>query len=228
MVDEQFYAKYPQFQNRSLETDPESSKLKREWNTIASTILDKLESLSSAARSGMGQYNRTNYNSWLASVSVSSRSLETLSDAQFLYWFPEQKGKPLNPRKFGQVWYAIAHDQANAIRSKSALITITQPITQAIKDQKTLKDGRGKVYVARLLQNQTVQLNLKVPAGATRLSIFPSADSAPALVKDSSENSWSGKVNKLGNYEIVIVPSESKSVPYQLSLSTSKNGTSSN
>ncbi|MGV0027118.1 serine/threonine protein kinase [Phormidesmis priestleyi] len=215
LVDEQFYAKYPQFQNRSLKSDARSSDLQREWNAIANSVLDKLESLSSQARTGMGQYNRASYNSWLASVNVSSRSLEALSDAQFLSWFPEQQGKSLNPRKFGQVWYAIAHDQANTIQTKSVTVK-----TLLFKDQQTLKNGQGRVYVTRLLQNQSLQLNLKAPKDSTRISIFPPADSAPAL-KNSSEISWSTKVERSGNYEIVIVPHRSNSVTYQLSLSTS-------
>jgi serine/threonine protein kinase, bacterial len=221
LVDEQFYIKYPQFKHRSLQSDPQSNQLQREWNAIANRVLDKLAFLSSQSRSGMGQYNRESYSSWLASVNVSSRSLETLSDAQFLHWFPEQQGKLLNPRKFGQVWYAIAQDQASTIQTK-----LTSVKTPLFKDQQTLKNGQGKVYVTRLLQNQSLQLNLKAPKDSTRLSIFSSADSAP-VIRDSSETFWSKKVGRSGNYEIVIVPDKSDSVSYQLSLSVSKNATDS-
>lgn len=217
LVDEQFYIKYPQFQTRSLESDPQSNKLQGEWNAIANTVLDKLEFLSSQARAGIGQYNRASYNSWLASVNVSSRSLETLSDAQFLCWFPEQQGKLLNPRKFGQVWYAIAHDQASALQTKLTLVK-----TRLFKEQKTLKNGQGKIYVTRLLQNQSLTFNLKASKDSTQISIFPPADSAP-LLKNSPKTSWSTRVERSGNYEIVIVPHRSNSVAYQLSLSISSN-----
>jgi serine/threonine protein kinase, bacterial len=216
LVDEQFYVRYPQFQNQSLD-DSQSSNLRREWNAIANTVLDRLESLSSQARTGMGQYNRASYSSWLASVNVSSRSIETLSDAQFLSWFPEQQGKLLNPRKFGQVWYAIARDQANTIQAQ--LISVKLPL---FKDQQLLKNGGGRVYVTRLLQNQSLKLNLKAPKDSTRISIFLPGDSAPVL-KNSSETYWSTRVERSGNYEIVIVPYQLKSVTYQLSLSTSIN-----
>ncbi|KAM3093026.1 serine/threonine protein kinase [Phormidesmis sp. 146-35] len=216
LVDEQFFVKYPQLQSRSLQSDPQSNRLKQEWSAIANTILDQLEALSPQARSGIGQYNRASYNDWLASVNVSSRSLETLSDAQFLQWFPEQQGRLLNPRKFGQVWYAIAHDQANTIQTNSTVVK-----APLFKDQQTLKNGQGKVYIARLLQNQSLQLTLKAPKDSTRISIFSPADSAPVL-KSLSETSWSGKVKRSGNYEIVIVPHQSDSVTYQLSLVISK------
>lgn len=219
LVDEQFAAKYPQFQNNSSDADSEASQAQRD--AIADAVLKKLEMLSAAARRGMGTYNRASYNDWLASIdalNVSSRSLEALADAQFVYLFPEQQGKPLNPRKFGQVWYAIAHDRAGAIRAKTALATGSL----SIQDQETLKAGQGKVYVARLLLGQTLRYQIKAATGTTRLSIFPPSDSTSALVQSSPALSGSAKAARSGNYEIVIVPHQSDSVTYQLSLRASK------
>ncbi|PSB21234.1 hypothetical protein C7B65_04710 [Phormidesmis priestleyi ULC007] len=214
LVDELFYAQHPQLQNRSLDTDPKANQFRAEWNALAKTVLKKLETLSQEARSNLGRYNRASYNGWLTEVNqlkVSGRSLSTLTDARFSYLFPQQR-QPLNPRKFGQVWYAIAHDQVSAFRDKSALKRIS---TQPFNDQDTLKPGQGKVYVVRVNQGQTLQVALKAPDRATQLSIFPFPE-APPLLQNSSGQSWSTKINKTGSYELVIASQATESIGYQI------------
>ena len=114
LVDEVFYAKYPQLRSRNLD-DPEQAKLRAEWNTIASSTMDQLATLKPETRSKLGTYRRTNYDQWLTALgeagAKSSPRLDALADSRFLQLFPDQKGKPLNPRTFGQVWYAIADEQ---------------------------------------------------------------------------------------------------------------------
>ncbi|NJR51672.1 MAG: hypothetical protein HC780_20910 [Leptolyngbyaceae cyanobacterium CSU_1_3] len=77
--------------------------------------------------------------------------------------------------------------------------------------------------MARLSQGQRLQLNLKAPENSTRLFIFPPSDTAPALLEDSPEKFWSGRIGRSGNYEITIVPHKSDAVSYQLSLAIAKN-----
>ncbi|MCY7320838.1 MAG: protein kinase [Phormidesmis sp. CAN_BIN36] len=214
LVDELFYAQHPQLQNRSLDTDPKANQFRAEWNALAETVLKKLETLSQEARSKLGHYDRASYNGWLTEANqlkVSSRSLSALTDVRFGYLFPQQR-KPLNPRKFGQVWYAIAHDQVSAFRDKSALRHIT---AQTFNDQNTLKPGQGKVYVLQINQGQTLKVALKAPDRATRLSIFPFQETPP-LLQDSANQSWSAKVNKTGSYELVIASQTTESISYQL------------
>ena len=114
LVDEVFYAKYPQLQPRNL-NDPEQAKLQTEWNTSASNVMDKLATLKPETRPKLGTYRRVNYDQWLASLgetgAKSSPKLDALADSRFFELFPDQKGKALNPRTFGQVWYAIADEQ---------------------------------------------------------------------------------------------------------------------
>ena len=213
LVDELFYAQHPQLQNRSLDADPKANQFRAEWNTLAKTVLKKLETLSQEARSNLGRYDRASYNRWLAEANqlkVSGRSLSVLTDTRFDYLFPQQP--PVNPRKFGQVWYAIAHDQVIAFRDKSALKRIS---TQPFNDQDTLKPGQGKVYVLRASQGQTLQVALKAPDRATRLSVFPFQGSPP-LLQNSSDQSWSAKVNKTGTYELVIASQATESISYQI------------
>jgi serine/threonine-protein kinase len=60
LVDEAFYAKYPQLRSQSLD-NPEQAKLRTEWNAIASSIMDKLATLKPETRQKLGSYRRRNY-----------------------------------------------------------------------------------------------------------------------------------------------------------------------
>ncbi|MBW4583184.1 MAG: protein kinase [Tildeniella nuda ZEHNDER 1965/U140] len=121
LVDEVFYAKNPQLRSRKLD-DPEQAKLRTEWNTIASNMMDKLATLKPETRSKLGRYRRTNYEQWLVALgeagAKNSPRLDALADRRFFQLFPDQKGKALNPRVFGQVWYAIADEQLTTAKAQ--------------------------------------------------------------------------------------------------------------
>ncbi|XHX79913.1 MAG: protein kinase [Stenomitos frigidus ULC029] len=121
LVDEAFYAKNPQLRSRSLD-NPEQAKLRTEWNAIASRVMDKLATLKPETRQRLGSYRRINYDQWLATLGETgakkSPRLDALADGRFWQLFPEQKGKALNPRTFGQVWYAIADEQVGAAKAQ--------------------------------------------------------------------------------------------------------------
>lgn len=121
LVDEVFYAKYPQLRSRKP-GDSEQDKFKREWNAIASSVMDKLATLKPETRAKMGSYRRVNYDEWLAALgetgAKSSPRLDALADSRFFQLFPDQKGKTLNPRTFGQVWYAIADEQLSTAKAQ--------------------------------------------------------------------------------------------------------------
>lgn len=123
LVDELFYAKNPQVRDRKLSSSPEQTKLQAEWNEVASTLMDKLETLTPQTRGKLGTYRRRDYDQWLKALGETgptSQTLDNLADARLFELFPDLKGKTLNPRTFGQVWYAIAEesvDQAKAQKS---------------------------------------------------------------------------------------------------------------
>jgi serine/threonine-protein kinase len=121
LVDEVFYAKYPQQRSRKL-GDADQDKFKGEWNAIASSTMDKLATLKPETRSKMGSYRRANYDEWLTALgetgAKSSPRLDALADSRFFQLFPDQKGKTLNPRTFGQVWYAIADEQLSTAKAQ--------------------------------------------------------------------------------------------------------------
>ena len=218
LVDELFYAQHPQLPTRNLDAAPEAAKFRAEWNALAETVLKKLANLSQDARIDLGHYDRASYNAWATAanqLNVSGRSLSALTDARFVYWFPDQQGKPLNPRKFGQVWYAIARDQVSAFRNQSDLSHISTP---SFNEQNILQPGQGKVYSIRVSQGKTLQVEIKAPERAIRLSLFPAQESELPKFQNSSDLSWSGKITKTGIYELTIVPQTFESISYQLNI----------
>ncbi|MBD1844923.1 hypothetical protein H6F89_16270 [Cyanobacteria bacterium FACHB-63] len=170
-------------------------------------LLEHLETLSQEARSSIGTYKRVNYNAWLSNnKEISERSIELLTDAQFVSYFPEQEGKVLNPRTFGQIWYAIARDQ----------ITKNKFETLPARASGTLENGIGKVYRSQFKQGQTLKLNLK----ADSVSVWI-ITSNTTLLKNFDQSTWTGKVTRSGIYEIVIVPNTTKTTQYELSIDAS-------
>lgn len=169
-------------------------------------LLNQLEPLSQEARSGIGTYKRVNYDAWLSTAKVSQKAIELLTDYQFVLQFPNQKGKDINPRTFGQIWYAIARDQTRKL----------QPETFSSPAHGTLKNGAGKVYRTALKQGQTIKLNLN----SDSVSVWVFAGNS-TLVKNFSRSSWSGKIPRSSNYEIVIVPNTIGAAEYELSIDIS-------
>jgi serine/threonine protein kinase, bacterial len=222
LVDETFYAKYPDLKGQRLTDNPQQAQLRVEWNAMAENLLDRLALLSQSSRTKLGKYSRTDYDRAISvakQFNLSDRALQTLTNVRFRYLFPEQKQINLSSDKFSQVWYAVLDEQLNAIQSKTALETI-QPGGQGGRSKSVLKPGQGKVHVAYLQQGQPIQLSLQAPTQSTQLSIYPpatTADTAP-LLQNSTELTWSGTAPQTGYYEIVVTSSAPEAVGYQLRL----------
>jgi tRNA A-37 threonylcarbamoyl transferase component Bud32 len=109
-VNEAFYQKHPKLNRRSLKPTPEDADLRTDWYNIAEDLLNKLATLSPEARLKLGTYSKSNRN-----------KLEKESDRKFYQWFPQMRGKKLNPNTYGQIWEAIAFDKIRL--SERAIIT---------------------------------------------------------------------------------------------------------
>ncbi len=86
---------------------PEDANLRTDWYKIANDLLDKLDSLSPAARIKLGNYSKSN-----------PSNLKQQIDRQFYQWFPQQRGKKLNPNTYGQIWEAIAFDKVSQLERR--------------------------------------------------------------------------------------------------------------
>ena len=225
LVDQTFYAKYPELGGRLLKEGDDDRQWRQRWQKIGDELLDKLENLSSDARARLGTYDTTDLDRWKREVNklnLSSRALYDLADAKFFYWFPEQpRDRNLIGKPIGQIWQAIT---ADALASLEAGATVESVEFDRRSNSKSLtgnlKPGEGKAYIARFAQNQTLRVNLQAPRQSTLLSIYTPGRTkgARALLEDAEGLSWSGLLDDAGYYEFVVVSQASEPIAYQLNL----------
>jgi serine/threonine-protein kinase len=225
LVDQTFYAKYPELGGRLLKEGDDDRQWRQRWQKIGDELLDKLENLSSDARARLGSYDTTDIARWKTEVNklnLSSRALYDLADARFFYWFPQQpRDRNLIGLPIGQIWQAIT---ADALASLQAGATVESVEFDRRSNSKSLtgnlKPGEGKAYIARFAQNQTLRVNLQAPRQSTLLSIYTPGRTkgARALLEDAEGLSWSGLLDDAGYYEFVVVSQASEPIAYQLNL----------
>jgi hypothetical protein len=123
LIDEVFYRQHPLLRHRKLQDGEADRHLQVEWNAIAQSLLDSLETLTPETRQRLGSYRRRDYDQWLQELGEGklqkSPTLDPLADQRFFQLFPEMNGKPLNRRTFGQVWYAIAEEELKKMKTTS-------------------------------------------------------------------------------------------------------------
>ena len=225
LVDQTFYAKYPELGGRLLKEGDDDRQWRQRWQKIGDELLDKLENLSSDARARLGTYDTTDLDRWKTEVNklnLSSRALYDLADARFFYWFPQQpRDRNLIGLPIGQIWQAIT---ADALESLQAGATVESVEFDRRSNSKSLtgnlKPGEGKAYIARFAQNQTLRVNLQAPPQSTLLSIYTPGRTkgARALLEDAEGLSWSGLLDDAGYYEFVVVSQASEPIAYELNL----------
>ena len=227
LVDETFYAKYPELGGRLLKEGDEDRQWRERWQKIGDELLDKLENLSSDARARLGSYDTTDLDRWKTEVNklnLSSRALYDLADAKFFYWFPQQpRDRNIIGLPIGQIWQAITADALTALQAGATVESVEFDRRAASKTLTgNLKPGEGKAYIARFAQNQTLSVNLKAPPKSTLLSIYSPGrtNKAKALLQDAEELSWSGLLDDTGFYEFVVVSQASEPIAYELNLAT--------
>ncbi|BAZ49923.1 protein kinase [Nostoc sp. NIES-4103] len=220
LVNQFFWEKNPSLQGRTLSDGPEDESLRAEWDKTAGSLLEKLSSLSGRARRQLGTYTTAERDRWKVEVNqinVGSRSLFDLGDAAFFSVFPEQRSKKFIDKPIGQVWYGFVNDKFNAILSKSAFQKVVfDPGATSKTVSGTLQPGDGKVFIAGLAKEQSMELKLQ--ANSQVLFSVYSPSGKITFLEDSKQRSLSTKLPENGFYEFVVVSTASKPVDYQLSL----------
>ncbi|MCZ0902750.1 serine/threonine-protein kinase, partial [Microcoleus sp. HI-ES] len=211
LVDETFYAKYPELGGRLLKEGEEDRQWRERWQKIGDELLDKLENLSSDARARLGSYDTTDIDRWKTEVNklnLSSRALYDLADARFFYWFPQQpRDRNIIGLPIGQIWQAITADELEALQAGATVESVEfDRLSKSKSLTGNLKPGEGKAYIARFAQNQTLRVNLQAPRQSTLLSIYTPGRTkgARALLEDAEGLSWSGLLDDTGYYEFVV------------------------
>ncbi|MEG5064836.1 serine/threonine-protein kinase [Microcoleus sp. B3-A4] len=225
LVDETFYAKYPELGGRLLKEGDDDRQWRERWQKIGDELLDKLENLSSDARARLGTYDTTDLDRWKTEVNklnLSSRALYDLADAKFFYWFPEQpRDRNIIGLPIGQIWQAITADELEALQAGATVESVEfDRLSNSKRLTGNLKPGEGKAYIARFAQNQTLRVNLQAPRKSTLLSIYTPGRTkgARALLEDAEGLSWSGLLDDAGYYEFVVVSQASEPIAYELNL----------
>ncbi|MHC5600034.1 MAG: protein kinase domain-containing protein [Nostoc sp.] len=220
LVNQVFWDRNPSLRGRTLSNGPEDESLRAEWDKTASELLEKLTPLSNKARQKMGSYTTAERDRWKSEVNkinVGSRSLSDLGDAAFFNVFPEQRGKNFRSQPIGQVWYAFVNDQLSAILGGSAFEKLVfDPGAISKIASGNLKPGGGKVFIAGLAKDQS--LDLKLQANSQVLLSVYSPSGKIQILEDSTRRSLSTKLPEKGFYEFAVVSTASKPVDYQLSM----------
>jgi serine/threonine-protein kinase len=223
LVDQQFYAEYPEQRGKTLSDQPEDADWRRRWDDTAAEMLDLVdEHLSSSAREGLGTYGNADRDRWrdaARAIYVSDRALYDLADAQFVHIFAEQPPDEALDQPLGQIWHGLALDRLASLESGERLQTLDfeDDSEQDIKNR--LEPGEGQVYIMDLSDDQEMKVRLDAPDDAALLSIYPPVlDSAEPLLDDSSKREWSGDLSQNGYYEIVVVSQTDEEFEYELKI----------
>ncbi|QLE58843.1 serine/threonine-protein kinase [Nostoc sp. TCL26-01] len=220
LVNEIFWDKNPSLRGRTLSDGVEDESLRAQWDQTASDLLDKLTPLSTKARRQLGTYTAAERDQWKVEVNqinVGSRSLYDLGDAPFFKAFPQEKGKNFIDQPIGQIWHAFVSDKLSAIQAGSAFQKIVFDSGATSKTVSgTLKPTNGKVFIADLAQDQSLELTLQANPKVL-LSVY-SPSGKIIFLEDSSERSLSVQLPESGFYEFVVVSTASATADYQLTL----------
>jgi serine/threonine protein kinase, bacterial len=221
VMDQLFWAKYPDWQGRKLTNEPAYADVRSQWYQVANELLSKLEKISPTSRQNLGNYTKASRDRMVEGINqvfVGSRSLYDLTDAAFFTLFPDQKGKNFVNQPIGQIWNAIAQDKASNIITGTAYERVAfAPGTTSTKLSGSLNPGGGKVFVAHLIQGQLMQIDMQA-APQVLMSVYSPTGKAK-LLEDSATRTWSDTLPEDGYYEIVVVSTASAPIDYQLNLS---------
>jgi serine/threonine-protein kinase len=192
------------------------AELSQDTQSPEQPLNSALQRLSKAARREMGTYYRRNYDRWfatLASRNISQPTVDILSDTSFYLKFPALRDKPLNPRAFGQIWYAMARDYITGLNQQQNLKILKAGI---YNESGQLHHGRGRVFQVSVRPGQQLQFWLKTSQRDVRLSVI---ENEIVLMRYSTNQQWTAPKSQRGaTYEIILTPVRSASVAYKMSL----------
>ncbi|MEA5506366.1 serine/threonine-protein kinase [Halotia wernerae UHCC 0503] len=220
LVNQIFWDKNPSLEGRTLSDGSEDESLRAQWDQTADQLLDKLAILSTKARRQLGTYTTAERDRWKVEVNqinVGSRSLYDLGDAAFFNQFPEQRGKNFLDQPIGQVWYGFVSDKLSAILAGSAFQKLAfDPGATSKTVSGTLQPGGGKVFIADLAKDQS--MDLKLQANSQVLFSVYSPSGKVTFLEDSKQRTLSTKLPENGFYEFVVVSTASEAVDYRLTI----------
>ena len=233
LVNQLFYQEYPMLRTggpnngpQPVTTASEDEPLRIRWEHIALDLLRKMEgSFNRRSLSELGRYSEADREEWrsqIGAVGIEPRSLYDLVDAKFFNLFPNQAGSDFLTEPTGQLYYALADDQAQMIADGGIRESVTfdpGEFSQDVEGQ--LNPGEGRLYTVGLSAGQLLRLNLTAPENSTLVSLYPPepTDERPSIFADSEQATWSGSLSDTGDYELVVINRSNESINYDLAIS---------
>ncbi len=203
----------------SLGKTPDTVKTDNpDWNEHATQLLDALASLRPEVYQNLENYQDSSPNRWVSRVNrlrLSSRTLTTLVDHRFKFYFPELDLANLANRPWARVWQAIADDTVQSLEAGESyeLLTMTDG-DQPLSLRGEIQAGQVKTYALSLRAEQWLEIKSTL-APPVVVSVF-SPTGEVTLVEKASPAEWSGKLPETGYYEILILNQSKTAQPYQL------------
>ncbi len=215
LVDQVFDSRYPEEKGKIKDANTQ-----KQWDQVATEILDKLSTLRTEVLNGLGKYTESDFNRWRSEVNrlhLSSRALYNLADGIFYSWFPEQQQNQTRPsfqgQPIGKVWDALVYSQLFSLKSGDNYQELTS-LQSPLKG--TLQPGLGQTYSIHLSQGKPLQIKLE-PMNGLQLSVY-SPTGKQNLLEDSVTGQWSGVLPETGYYEIVLISKAKQPIDYQLDI----------
>ncbi len=191
----------------------ELTKSEKSPDPLINTVLN---GLSEEARREIGTYYRPNYDRWFATLAahkISQPTVDILTDAAFYRHFPTLQGKTLNPRSFGQLWYAIARDQITTLNQQKNLKVLA---AGDFNESGQLANGQGRVFQVQLKPGDRLQLALDAQKQDVRLAVI---ENEIVLTRNSLSTRWTApQAARATTYEIILTPLKVDAVDYRLRL----------
>ena len=117
LADDAFNNKHPDLQGRKLTLEDQDRELRQDWNAIANSLLDQLETLQPETRTKLGTYQQSDYDQWVSGDQAGLKEkLNIQANTRFYQMFPDLQGKELRRSTFGQIWYAIAQEEFQKLK----------------------------------------------------------------------------------------------------------------
>jgi serine/threonine-protein kinase len=194
-----------------------------QWNQIAQELLIQLATLSPESLKSLGQYTQAERDALKPRINqlyLSSRTLNTLVNARFIRFFPDQNKQELPAgidTPLGQVWTAIALDTVKnlEIRNNYQLLTLDSNETPLTVTGQ-LNPGTGQAYALSLPEGKFMEVKLEAPTD-TLISVY-SPTGQETLLENARLHQWSGLLNEAGYYEFVVVSQAKQPSSFQLKI----------
>jgi serine/threonine-protein kinase len=118
LVNQAYYAQYPEQQGRLLTNNPKDADLRANWDKVAMKLLAAISKLSPEARDRLESYTRADLSAWesqLRHANLNRQAFYDAVDTKFFQLLPMYRGQDFQGSLANQIWYALAADYLKSL-----------------------------------------------------------------------------------------------------------------